>query len=146
MNFHVGVDRACSGGRRFWTMATRTTSQAKRSSRHSESEPAASRASSGGKAPQQKKAPTKKAAPAKKATQKSAARKSTRSRAKGAERPAAKTATTEGQMLAEQNAALKAELAQAKARIVELEALNADVVNRIDWVIDSLQTVIEDKR
>ncbi len=49
-------------------------------------------------------------------------------------------------MLAEQNAALKAELAQAKARIVELEALNADVINRIDWVIDSLQTVIEDKR
>ena len=39
-------------------------------------------------------------------------------------------------MLAEQNAALKAELAQAKARIVELEALNADVINRIDWVIE----------
>ena len=49
-------------------------------------------------------------------------------------------------MLAEQNAALRGELEHAKARIAQLEALQVDVINRIDWVIDSLQTVLEEKR
>ncbi len=40
---------------------------------------------------------------------------------------------------------LKAELAAAKERIARLEESRAQVVNRIDWVIDSLHTLIEDE-
>ena len=58
----------------------------------------------------------------------------------------ASQAANEHEMLAEQNAALREELENAKARIAQLEALHEDVVNRIDWVIDSLQTALEDKR
>ncbi|MFT5511155.1 MAG: hypothetical protein ACI89J_004255 [Hyphomicrobiaceae bacterium] len=43
----------------------------------------------------------------------------------------------------EQNEALRAELEQAQARIAELEELNKNVVNRIDWVIDSLQGALK---
>lgn len=38
---------------------------------------------------------------------------------------------------------LEAELAAAHERIAELEQLNTDAINRIDWVIDSLQTLLE---
>ncbi len=38
---------------------------------------------------------------------------------------------------------LTAELAEAHARIAKLEAARTQVVNRIDWVIDSLQNLIE---
>jgi len=38
---------------------------------------------------------------------------------------------------------LKAELAAAKSRISELERQREDVINRIDWVIDSLHNVLE---
>jgi predicted nucleic acid-binding Zn-ribbon protein len=40
---------------------------------------------------------------------------------------------------------LKAELAEAHARIKKLEAQQTDAVNRIDWVIDSLHNLVEDK-
>ena len=40
-------------------------------------------------------------------------------------------------------AGLKAELAAARARIAELEQKQADIVNRIDWVIDSLHNLTE---
>jgi chromosome segregation ATPase len=40
---------------------------------------------------------------------------------------------------------LKAELAAARERISRLEEARAQVVNRIDWVIDSLHTLIEDE-
>lgn len=43
--------------------------------------------------------------------------------------------------LAEENARLKAELAQAQARIAELEQKHTEIVNRIDWVIDSLHNL-----
>ena len=59
---------------------------------------------------------------------------------------AGRGAVGELEMLVEQNAALRAELEHAKARIAQLEALQVDVINRIDWVIDSLQTVLEEKR
>ena len=36
---------------------------------------------------------------------------------------------------------LKAELAAARARIAELEQKQADIINRIDWVIDSLHNL-----
>lgn len=40
---------------------------------------------------------------------------------------------------------LAAELAAAKARIAKLEEARSQVVNRIDWVIDSLHNLIEDE-
>ena len=40
-------------------------------------------------------------------------------------------------------AGLKAELTAARARISELEQKQADIVNRIDWVIDSLHNLTE---
>lgn len=36
---------------------------------------------------------------------------------------------------------LEAELAAARGRISELEQKHADVINRIDWVIDSLHNL-----
>lgn len=38
---------------------------------------------------------------------------------------------------------LKAELEAARRRIAELEAARAQVLDRIDWAIDSLHNVIE---
>lgn len=46
--------------------------------------------------------------------------------------------------LAEENARLKGELAVAGARIAELEQKQADIINRIDWVIDSLHSLARD--
>lgn len=40
---------------------------------------------------------------------------------------------------------LNSELKEARARIAELEAANKDAVNRIDWVIDSLHNILEEK-
>lgn len=49
------------------------------------------------------------------------------------------------QLLSEQNEALRHELEQATQRIAHLEEVNKKVVDRIDWVIDSLQSVLEAK-
>lgn len=38
-------------------------------------------------------------------------------------------------------AALTAELGAARAQIAELEAARRDAINRIDWVLDSLQSL-----
>lgn len=43
-----------------------------------------------------------------------------------------------------ENAALSAELDSARRRIAELETLREQSINRIDWVIDSLQTLRTD--
>jgi len=40
---------------------------------------------------------------------------------------------------------LKAELAEAKALIAQLRARQAEVVNRIAWVIDSIHNILEDQ-
>lgn len=40
---------------------------------------------------------------------------------------------------------LKSDLKAAMARIGELEAAQTDAANRIDWVIDSLHNILEDK-
>ena len=40
-------------------------------------------------------------------------------------------------------ARLKAELAAAHVRIAELEQRQTDVINRIDWVIDSLHNLAD---
>jgi multidrug resistance efflux pump len=41
--------------------------------------------------------------------------------------------------------AFEAELAAAKAKITALELARTDAINRIDWVLDSLHTVLQDK-
>ena len=53
---------------------------------------------------------------------------------------AARTAEAGGN-LAEDNARLRGELAVARARVTELEQKQADIINRIDWVIDSLHNL-----
>ena len=66
-------------------------------------------------------------------------------------RGSAASATTVKKTAARKNgrpdevAQLQAELATARARILELEAMHEDAVNRIDWVIDSLQTLLADQ-
>ncbi|MBU1213301.1 MAG: DUF4164 family protein [Alphaproteobacteria bacterium] len=40
---------------------------------------------------------------------------------------------------------LNSELKAARVRIGELEAAHKDAVNRIDWVIDSLHNILEEK-
>ncbi len=46
--------------------------------------------------------------------------------------------------LEKERAELRAELAAAQARIRSLEQAREQVLNRIDWVIDSLQSLTED--
>ena len=41
----------------------------------------------------------------------------------------------------DETARLKAELVAARARIADLEQKQADIINRIDWVIDSLHNL-----
>jgi hypothetical protein len=127
-------------------MAARTRTPAKQGTRR-ETDVAAADAGTrtAVKSSARKKATAKKAAANKMTTAGKAPRKSvqdTKAKAGAAGRGAA----CELEMLAEQNAALRAELEHAKARIAQLEALQVDVINRIDWVIDSLQTVLEEKR
>ena len=47
--------------------------------------------------------------------------------------------------LAEQNAKLSSELTAAHERISELERKHSEIVNRIDWVIDSLHNLTEER-
>lgn len=47
--------------------------------------------------------------------------------------------------LQEERDRLAAELKAAKATIASLESAQTDAVNRIDWVIDSLHNILEDK-
>lgn len=56
-----------------------------------------------------------------------------------------KSATQPGHEAAVQaeNAALKAELEKARVRILELEQRQAEILNRIDWAIDSLHNLRE---
>lgn len=70
--------------------------------------------------------------------------------AKGkAEAPARGPAATDGRMAAGLEPAveierLRAELETARKRIAELEAQHENLVNRIDWAIDSLHSLIDD--
>ena len=144
-------------------MAARTRPQAKSDPRRGSDDPvggAVSKAAAkstvrkkaAAKPAARKKTATKKAATKKAATKKVATKKVVRKSAQGSKGRAtaggrgASQAASELEMLAEQNAALREELEHAKARIAELEALHEDVINRIDWVIDTLQTALEDKR
>lgn len=62
-----------------------------------------------------------------------------KARRRGAVKAPAKTLPATA--LSEENARLKAELAAAHQRIAELETRQSEVVNRIDWVIDSLHNL-----
>ena len=109
-------------------MAARATSKAK---------PANGARSS--RAPAAKKAVVaKKGLPGKKRRGQSASAKKT-----SVPRAKAVQGTSELDALADQNRLLRAELKRAQARIKHLEELNKNVVNRIDWVIDSLQSVLK---
>ena len=70
---------------------------------------------------------------------------SERSTAKSKRRDAAKAppipAASGG--LGAENVRLKAELAQARERIADLELRQAEIINRIDWVIDALHTLAD---
>jgi len=106
----------------------------------------------------QKKTAAKKTASQKTASQKTAAKKTTAkkvprknlSAAAASGKPSGtlvRTVTASPEAAgrtAEQVTRLEEELAVARKRIVELEALHEDAVNRIDWVIDSLQTLLSD--
>jgi|GEM_PF-3399572 len=84
---------------------------------------------------------TKKAKPAKAPASRKQTRKKPTANRSGAS--ANLSNSSAAAILAERDA-LQAELAVAKARIAELEKLNEEAVNRIDWVIDSLQSVLSD--
>ncbi|MBS0244784.1 MAG: DUF5320 domain-containing protein [Proteobacteria bacterium] len=60
--------------------------------------------------------------------------------AKGAERGASDRL----EALEAECARLKSELAEARKRIAELEGQREQVVNRIDWVIDSLHSLLDE--
>lgn len=85
-----------------------------------------------------KKAAEQKALPAKSRRTKPASTKKARTA-----KPIASQGNMETELLIEQNQSLRDELEQANARIKHLEELNKNVVNRIDWVIDSLQSVLK---
>lgn len=63
----------------------------------------------------------------------------------GAATPAADLDARLAAITAERDAAL-AELAEARRHIAALEAARAQVVDRIDWIVDSLKSVIEAER
>ncbi len=98
----------------------------------------ASSARSPSKAAIAKKAAGQKALPAKPRRTKSATTKKARTAKSNASQ-----GNMETELLIEQNQSLRDDLKQANARIKHLEELNKNVVNRIDWVIDSLQSVLK---
>ncbi len=121
-------------------MATRESSRTKR---------AAPRKKPAGKPPAAKNAAAKPAT-------KGAAKRSTRPPAKAPSKAAGKPAgakltnaveklEAKFKVLQKERDALKKELAAANERIGQLEAQHTDAVNRIDWVIDSLHNLLEDK-
>lgn len=54
-------------------------------------------------------------------------------------------AESDSALLRSELAALTAQLAEAKAEIARLQKRQELVVNRIDWVIDSLHNLLEDE-
>jgi hypothetical protein len=131
------------------TRATQTTSKTGASAKR----PGASKAASAPQKTSAQKTSAKKTSAKKTVAKKAAANKPSRQKSSAAASPgrtsrkAVKTVTASPAAVnrtAEQVTRLEEELAVARKRIVELEALHEDAVNRIDWVIDSLQTLLSD--
>ena len=76
----------------------------------------------------------------------SATPKTAAKRPRSAEPPDSGGMVAEIRTLRAEKAQLAAELEAARARIAELEAARTDAINRIDWVIDSLQSLSGKKR
>ncbi len=55
--------------------------------------------------------------------------------------PKAGAKDRESSVLSAENTQLKAQLADALERIADLELKQTEIINRIDWVIDSLHTL-----
>ncbi len=62
---------------------------------------------------------------------------------RAADRAPLSSASVDGRAPALQIKALQAELAAAQARIAELEQARDETVNRIDWVLDSLNGALQ---
>lgn len=67
-------------------------------------------------------------------------------RSAAARKPATKTVKSHSPGLSAENAALKKRLAAAEARIALLERQRDEALNRIAWVIDSINTLAESVR
>jgi hypothetical protein len=61
-----------------------------------------------------------------------------------AAKPTAASAKGQAAGLAAQNAALSERLVAAERRIVELERQRDEALNRIEWVIDAINSLTED--
>lgn len=71
------------------------------------------------------------------------AERNTASRKRGDVSKQASSPAADLSALQQENAGLKQELERAKARIAELEQRQAEILNRIDWAIDSLHNLRE---
>lgn len=76
-------------------------------------------------------------------TERSSARPKRGDDSKASRKPSAARASAVGASAAE-TARLKSDLAAAQKRIAELEQRQTDIVNRIDWVIDSLHNLTDE--
>lgn len=92
--------------------------------------------------PEGAKSPAKKASVKKTAANKATAKKIPAKKAQTKKAASGTMATGAGPE--DRVARLEQELAAARRRIAELEAMHEDAVNRIDWVIDSLQTLLSE--
>lgn len=64
-------------------------------------------------------------------------------RAEGAKPAAKPVKAVKAADLEAENTRLRGELAAAQARIADLEQKQAEIINRIDWAIDSLHNLTE---
>jgi hypothetical protein len=92
--------------------------------------------------PPSTKAPTKASKPA---PTKPAAKKSVTAQAAGSLQVAVERLEARMAELKRERDALAVELAAAHQQITALEAARTQAINRIDWVLDSLQSLTEDK-
>lgn len=79
------------------------------------------------------------------ATKRTAPRKAAKARKPAKPRVTLKQLESEARALKEERDELRGELMAAKQRIAELQAINEDAVNRIDWVLDSLHSLLESR-
>lgn len=79
------------------------------------------------------------------ATKRTAPKKAAKARKPAKPRVTLKQLENEARALKRERDELRDELMAAKQRIAELQAINEDAVNRIDWVLDSLHSLLESR-